>query len=78
MSIYSKEPFQANKLVKVKGMQRSGTEAIRTQTQPSKPKREITNITNCQNTKRTYGQPRNMYLRGADYKSNGLRVHWCS
>ena len=38
-------------------MQRSGTEAIRTQLQPSKPKREITNITNSQNTKRTYGQP---------------------
>ena len=38
-------------------MQRSGTEAIRTQLQPSKPKREITNITNSQNTKITYGQP---------------------
>ena len=38
-------------------MQRSGTEAIRTQLKPSKPKREITNITNSQNTKRTYGQP---------------------
>ena len=36
-------------------MQRSGTEAIRTQIQPSE--REITNITNSQNTKRTYGQP---------------------
>ena len=34
-------------------MQRSGsgTEAIRTQIQPSKPKREISNITNSQNTK---------------------------
>ena len=32
-------------------MQRSGTEAIRTQLQPSKPKREIINITNSQNTK---------------------------
>ena len=42
--------------MKVKSMQRSGTEAIRTQIQPSKPKREITNITNSQNTKRTYGQ----------------------
>ena len=31
-------------------MQRSGTEAIRTQIQPSKPKRETTNITNSQNT----------------------------
>ena len=30
---------------KAKSMQRSGTEAIRTQIQPSKPKREITNIT---------------------------------
>ena len=38
-------------------MQRSGTEAIITRLQPSKPKREITNITNSQNTKRTYGQP---------------------
>ena len=42
--------------IKVKNMQRSGTEAIRTQIQPSKPKREITKITNSQNTKRTYGQ----------------------
>ena len=32
-------------------MQRSGTEAIRTKIQPSKPKWEITNITNSQNTK---------------------------
>ena len=38
-------------------MQRSGTEAIRTQIQPSKPKREITNITNSENIKRAYGQP---------------------
>ena len=38
-------------------MQRSGTEAIRTQIQPSKPKREITNIINSQHTKRIYGQP---------------------
>ena len=43
--------------LRVKSMQRSGTEAIRTQIQPSKPKREITNITNRQNTKRTYGEP---------------------
>ena len=27
-------------------MQRPGTETVRTQNQPSKPKREITNITN--------------------------------
>ena len=44
-------------VMKVKSMQRSGTEAIRTQLQPSKPKREITNITNSQNRKITYGQP---------------------
>ena len=38
-------------------MQRSGTEAIRTQLQSPKPKREITDITNSQNAKRRYGQP---------------------
>ena len=43
--------------IKLKSMQRSGTDAIRTQLQSSNPKREITNITNSQNTKRTYGQP---------------------
>ena len=31
-------------LIKVKRMQRIGTEAIRTQIQPSKPNREISNI----------------------------------
>ena len=41
------------KYTKVKCMQRSGTEAIRTKLQRSKPKREITN---SQNTKRTHGQ----------------------
>ena len=38
-------------------MQRSGTEAIRNQIQPSKPKQVITYISNSYNTKRTYGQP---------------------
>ena len=38
-------------------MQRPGTEAISTQIQPSKPKREITKITNSQKTKRTYSKP---------------------
>ena len=38
-------------------MQRSRAEAIRTQPQPSKPKREITHITNSQNTKIRFGQP---------------------
>ena len=36
---------------------RPGTEALRTQIQPSKPKRELTKITNSQNTKRTYCHP---------------------
>ena len=46
--------YGTNSLV-VKSMQRS---AIRTQIQPSIPKREITKITNIsKNTKRTYGQP---------------------
>ena len=35
-------------------MQRSGTKAIRTQIQPSKPKREITNITNSQKYNREH------------------------
>ena len=42
---------------KSKSMQGSGTDTITTQIKPSKLKREITNITNSQNTKRTYGQP---------------------
>ena len=46
-----------NRVRKVKDMQRSETEAIGTKIQSSKPKREILNITNSQNTKRTYGQP---------------------
>ena len=41
----------------VKRMQRPGTVAIRTQIQPTKPKQEITKITNSENTKRAYGQP---------------------
>ena len=45
-------------------MQRSGTEAIRTKTKHIKPKREITNITNSQNTKRTYGQPSEQLFLG--------------
>ena len=44
------------KSLEVKSMQISGNEAIRTQIQHSQ-KREITKITNSQNTKRTYGQP---------------------
>ena len=44
--------------LKVKSMQKPGTEAIRTQIKPSKPNWETTKITNSHNTKRTYGQPR--------------------
>ena len=43
-------------------MQSPGIEAVRTQIQPSKPKREILKITNSQNTKRTYGQPYELLL----------------
>ena len=53
---------------RVKSMQRSGSEAIRTQLQPLKPKREITNITNSQNTKRTYGQPSEQLSENRDLK----------
>ena len=34
-----------------------GSEAIRTQIQPSKQKREMIKVTNIQNIKETYGQP---------------------
>ena len=52
------QPLPGPKMsLKVKIMQRSGTEAIRNQIQPSKQKREITKTTNSQNTKRTYDQP---------------------
>ena len=53
--------FGADKTI-VKYMQRLVTEAIRTQIKPTKPKREVTNITNSQNTKRTYGQPSEQLL----------------
>ena len=42
--------------MKVKCMQGPGTEAIRTQNKPSKPKREIKIAIFSQNTKRKYGQ----------------------
>ena len=40
--------------LKVKCMQIPGTEAIRTQIQPSNPKRDIPKITNSQNTRPKY------------------------
>ena len=43
-------------VLKVNKMQRSGTEAIRTQNPARKTKTEI-HITNSQSTKRTYDQP---------------------
>ena len=71
-------PIEGQKIIvfvdiflKVKCMQRSGTEATRTQLQPSKPKRELTNITNSQNTKGTYGQPsEQIFPKTLDEKSN--------
>ena len=46
MTIYGKNSSHIfSTMIKVKSAQRSGTEAIRTQIQPSKPKREIINIT---------------------------------
>ena len=62
-------------------MQRSGTEAIRTQIQPSRPKQEITNITNSQNTKRTYGQqseqlfPKRWPLSNQNQTKNYMNTH---
>ena len=53
--------------MKVRRMQSSGNEAIRTQIQPSKPKREKTNITNSQNTK----IKRNMVNRVSSYFPKG-------
>ena len=41
----------------VKSMQRSGTEAFRTQIKSSKLKREIIHIKNSKNTKDAYGHP---------------------
>ena len=61
-------------VAKVKSMQRPGIEAIRTEIETSKPKREITNK-NSPNTKRTYGQPSeanvpipNKYVRRACFR----------
>ena len=42
--------------LKSKTYAKPNTEEIRTQIQPSEQKREMTKITNSQNTKRTYGQ----------------------
>ena len=63
------------KNMKVKSMQRSGTEAIRTQIQLSKLKREITSITNSQNTKRTYGQPSEQLFPKRWPLSNNMNTH---
>ena len=66
---------------KVKCLQRPGTEAIRTQNQPSKPKREITKITDSQNTERTHGQPseqlfpKRLPLSHPNRTTNDLYIH---
>ena len=59
--------------MKVKSLQRPGTEAIRTQIQPSKSKREITKITNSQNTQRRYGLPSEQLFRKRWLLSNSNR-----
>ena len=59
-------PSICTKHTKVKRMQRSGTEAIRIQIQPSKSKRGITYTTNSQNTKRTYDQPSEQLVKMAE------------
>ena len=59
---------------RVKSIQRSGTEAIRTQIQPSKPKREITKIKNSQNTKRTYGQRSEQLLSKSGHSATQNRT----
>ena len=68
-------------IIKVKNVQRSGAEAIRTQIHPSKPKQEITKITNSQNTKRTYGQmseqlfPKRLPLSNLSRYKNKINTH---
>ena len=49
--------FRFRILLKLKSMQKPETGTTRAQIPPSKPKREITKITNSQNTIRAYGQP---------------------
>ena len=62
--------------MKVKSVQRPVTEGIRTQSQPSKPKREITNITKSKNTKRTYGQPSEQSCHSATQTElNNMNTH---
>ena len=58
----------------VRKYKKSGTEVIRTQIQPSKPKQEITNITNRQNAKRTYGQPSEQLFHKRWHFSNRNRT----
>ena len=57
VSYVTKYYYEIQTDMQVKSMERSGTEAFRTQIQPTIPKREIPKITNSQTTKRTYGQP---------------------
>ena len=55
---------------KGKSMQRLGIEAIRTEVQPSKPKWEITNITNSQ-----YGQSRSSYFPKGGHSATETEVN---
>ena len=62
-------------------MQLKGTKAIRTKIPPSKPKREITKITNSQNTKGPLGQPswqlfpRRWLLNDPNQTKNNMNKH---
>ena len=57
---------------KVKRMQRSGTEAIRSQNNPSNPKREITKIANSQNTKQLF--PKRWPLSNPNRTKNNMNT----
>ena len=48
--LFNRIESNSQSITESKRMQGSGTEAIRTQIQPSKPKREITSITNITET----------------------------
>ena len=57
-------------------MQRSGTKAIRTQIQPSKPKRKITNIRNSQNTKTHIVNRENSYFPKGGHSTTEIELNY--
>ena len=73
--LYMGPPLSGPKMIlKVKNMQRSGTEAIRNQIQPSKPKREITKITNSQNTKSEQLYPKRWPISNPNRTKNNMNI----